>query len=121
VIGTWGLGYTFLVLRRTFRVKDYRPVMEDWIWHITLPFLAYTVFLITAFTLDPHRTVSLFFIAGMNLLLLFIGIHNAWDTVTFLVTGGPGQSSDKKPEPVETVAAATPTPPASDPAPHSSD
>lgn len=103
VIGTWGLGYTFLVLRRTFRVKDYRPVMEDWIWHVTLPFIAYAVFLIAAFTLEPYRTVSLFFIGGMNLLLLFIGIHNAWDTVTFLVAGG-GQSAKKEPETVAPIA-----------------
>lgn len=120
VIGTWGLGYTFLVLRRTFRVKEYRPVMEDWIWHITLPFVSYAVFLVAAFTLDSYRTVSLFFIGGMNLLLLFIGIHNAWDTVTFLVTGA-GQSPENKPTPVEPSAPAIPARPAIDQAPRSSD
>lgn len=120
VIATWGLGYAVLVLRRTFRVQDYRPVMEDWIWHITLPFVAYTVLLIAAFTLDPHRTVSLFFIGGMNLLLLFIGIHNAWDTVTFLVAGA-GQSSAKKPKPAESVTGLAQTPPMVDPATRSSD
>jgi hypothetical protein len=32
----------------------------------------------------PRSESALFPIAGAALLLLFIGIHNAWDTVTFL-------------------------------------
>jgi hypothetical protein len=34
---------------------------------------------------------SLFFVAGASLLLLFIGIHNAWDTVTYVAIQPPSQ------------------------------
>jgi hypothetical protein len=40
---------------------------------------------------DPER--ALFLVGGAVLLLLFIGIHNAWDTVTFIaLTYGPGRT-----------------------------
>ncbi len=44
-----------------------------------------------AILLAWYRTVSLFVIAGTTLLLLFVGIHNAWDTVTTYVAIGHGQ------------------------------
>src|SRR5262245_58869805 len=36
-----GLAYTLYVLRRARQQTDYAPVLEDWIWHIVLPLLAY--------------------------------------------------------------------------------
>jgi len=30
--------------------------------------------------------LALFLVGGSTLLLIFIGIHNAWDTVEFLIT-----------------------------------
>ena len=41
---------------------------------------------IGAIVLLSNTTVALFMLGTMALLLLFSGIHNAWDTVTFLVT-----------------------------------
>jgi hypothetical protein len=35
-----------------------------------------------------HIELALFVIAAAALALLLIGIHNAWDTVTHLVTSG---------------------------------
>ena len=40
-----------------------------------------------AFALSRHAVPSQFAIAGAALLLLFIGIHNAWDTVTYIALG----------------------------------
>ena len=40
---------------------------------------------LAAFTLYDE-TPALFMIATMAMLLLLVGIHNAWDTVTFIVT-----------------------------------
>ena len=34
--------------------------------------------------MTPHEHESLFVIAAATLLLVFIGIHNAWDTVTYI-------------------------------------
>ena len=85
VCGVAGLIYAAIVLRRAARQKDYDPVMEDWIWHVLLPFLAYGV-LVGAAIAIPRRPTSALFAAGATaLLLLFIGIHNAWDTVTYLM------------------------------------
>ena len=36
-----------------------------------------------------HPTSALFVIAATALLLLFIGIHNAWDTVTYVALTRP--------------------------------
>jgi hypothetical protein len=38
-------------------------------------------------TLDRHFIGALFAIGGAALLLLFVGIHNAWDTTTYVATG----------------------------------
>ncbi len=56
---------------------------EDWIWHIVLPPVAYAAVLLAALLLGRGEA-PLLVVAGATVLLLCIGIHNAWDTVTFL-------------------------------------
>jgi len=65
-------------------------VLEDWAWHIVLPVLAYVALLGGALVLGRHDVVALFIVAAAALLLLFIGIHNAWNTVTFIMLGRVG-------------------------------
>jgi hypothetical protein len=84
VIGLAGLVYVTIVFRRARRQTTYHPVFEDWVWHMFLPFVAYATLTVAGFTLTAHTAESLFAIAAASTLLLFIGIHNAWDTVTFL-------------------------------------
>src|SRR5215203_3307615 len=82
-----GFAYVGLVTRRARRQTNYKPVFEDWLWHSALPFLAYAAVAGGAFSLvSSYEVTGLFFIAGATLLLVFIGIHNAWDTVTFVTT-----------------------------------
>ncbi|MEO8200127.1 MAG: hypothetical protein ABI679_06380 [Gemmatimonadota bacterium] len=81
--GTFGVIYAAIVTIRA-RNTGYKPVMEDLIWHVFLPFLAYLALLTAAITLPRYSTVSLFVVAAVTLLLLFDGIHNAWDTVTYV-------------------------------------
>jgi hypothetical protein len=81
--GAAGVGYVAIVTRRARRQTGYKPVLEDWIWHIVLPIIAYGMLLFASLTVALHVTAALFTIAAMTLLLLFIGIHNAWDTVTY--------------------------------------
>jgi hypothetical protein len=83
--GVVGIGYVAIVTMRARRQKGYVPVLEDWIWHVCLPFLAYVMLLIGSTLLSGNGTVGLFMIGAMSVLLLFVGIHNAWDTVTYLV------------------------------------
>jgi hypothetical protein len=83
--GAAGMGYAGLVSWRAKRVAEYSLVLEDWLWHIILPLTAHAMLLAAGLTLVRWTTGALFAIAAAALLLLFIGIHNAWDTVTFLV------------------------------------
>ena len=82
--GLFGLVYTALVMRRARRQEGYKPVFEDWMWHAALPFLAYAILLVSAATLSRYEIDALFTIAAVALLLLFVGIHNAWDSVTYI-------------------------------------
>jgi hypothetical protein len=81
--GAAGLVYALLVVRRAWRQTAYVPVLEDWIWHTVLPLIAYAALLLAALLLQRTPAPSLFVIGGTALLLLFVGIHNAWDAVTY--------------------------------------
>jgi hypothetical protein len=63
----------------------YQPVFEDWLFHVLLPFAAYAVLAISAYAAHSHARPALFLVGAAALLLLFIGIHNAWDAVTYHV------------------------------------
>jgi hypothetical protein len=82
--GAAGLVYAVVVIRRARRQQAYRPVLEDWVWHAVLPFLAYAVLLAAAVMLPRHSGPALSLVAIAALGLVFIGIHNAWDTITFI-------------------------------------
>jgi hypothetical protein len=86
ITGLAALVYAAIVIRRARRQKDYRPVAEDWIFHTILPVVAYGSIVGGALALTTHPGGALFDIAAATLLLVFIGIHNAWDTVTWLTT-----------------------------------
>jgi hypothetical protein len=93
--GVAGVFYAILVVRRARSQPDYKPVLEDWIWHGTLPFGAYGGLLVAAILLDWHPESALFVIAGAAILLVFVGIHNAWDTVTYIaIPQGERQSGE---------------------------
>jgi hypothetical protein len=88
VCGLVGVVYGVIVVRRARRQSGYRPVWEDWLWHAVLPLIAYALILISAIVLRSYPQRALFVIGATALLLLFIGIHNAWDTVTYIAVGG---------------------------------
>jgi len=91
--GIGGVIYTLLVLRRAMRQATYKPVAEDWVWHVVLPLSAYLVVCVGGARLAGPATVPLFAIAGAAMLLVFIGIHNAWDTIQYLaLQGSPGEA-----------------------------
>jgi len=92
VLGAAALVYSAIVLRRTLRQRVYVPVFEDWLWHIVLPTLAYAAVLAAAFLEGEGAAGPLFAVAAATLLLVCIGIHNAWDTVTFLTLQGMRES-----------------------------
>jgi hypothetical protein len=85
VVGIIGIAYVITVARRMRSQTAYKPVFEDWLFHVLLPIVGYTMLASSAYTAISHLRSALFIAAGAALLLLFIGIHNAWDTVTHLV------------------------------------
>lgn len=89
-IGFLGVAYLMRVAYRTKRYLDYRADLEDWIWYTVLPLVAYGVITIAAIALFTLVVKALFAVGGGVVLLLLIGIRNAWDVVTFLAMGGPG-------------------------------
>jgi hypothetical protein len=82
--GALGVLYSAVVIRRARRQRGYEPVFEDWLWHTVLPLLAYAALLVTGALLEWGAASALFVIGAAVLLLVFIGIHNAWDTVTYM-------------------------------------
>src|SRR5215211_1266139 len=57
-VGLGGLAYTVVVTIRSRHVQGYQPVLEDWIWHIVLPLVAYIVLLSSGFALAAFRTTA---------------------------------------------------------------
>lgn len=84
IAGLGGVAYVIITLRRTRHQSAYQLVLEDWIWHILLPFAAYAALFVATITLSGSPVPTLFVIGAVTILLLFIGIHNSWDTVTYL-------------------------------------
>jgi hypothetical protein len=87
LLGLCGLGgvtYIIIVVRRARRQTDYQPVLEDWLWHTAFPLVSYTALVVAAVALPSYPVPVLFIIGAATILLLFIGIHNAWDSVTYV-------------------------------------
>jgi hypothetical protein len=105
LLGLTGMGgavYEGFVIGRAMRTTGYRPVLEDWIFHAALPMVAYvTLFVASVFVARGHPQ-ALFAVGGTALLLMFVGIHNAWDTVTYITLEGrktSGTSNQTNPSP----------------------
>lgn len=92
--GLAGLVYYAWIARQLVRQSVYKPQFEDWLFFTVLPFAAYGVLMGAACSARRYAEAALFAVAGATILLLLIGIHNAWDTVTYHIF-------NKKPEPGE--------------------
>jgi hypothetical protein len=82
--GLAGVGYCARVtyyLRAT--TAAYKPFVSDWVWNVILPLLAYLCIAMLGLLLRDFPVVTLYLVGGLTLLLLFIGLHNAWDVVVW--------------------------------------
>ncbi len=91
LMGLAGIGYVLVVARRMRRQTHYKPVWEDWLFHVLLPLAAYAVLAVSAVLALFAASPSLFLIAAAALVLLFTGVHNAWDAVMYVVLVRPRQ------------------------------
>lgn len=108
VLGAAGVAYAVVVVRRTRQQTGYQPVFEDWLWHAGLPLLAYAALLGAAVATPRAPMPALFVVAAATVLLLLVGIHNAWDTVTYITVERIPRQRGAAPEPPAEPHAAAP-------------
>ena len=82
--GLYGIVHIVRVFARARVFTEYVPDIDDWIWYTILPFIAYCAILGSAITLLLAPRTALFVLAVAAGLLIFIGIRNAWDVVTYI-------------------------------------
>ena len=87
LLGLLGVGmvfYSIIILRRMRRVPHYQSTLEDWSWYLALPLIANILLIVAAFLLPNNPSLALYIVGSAMMLLLLVGIRNAWDMVTFL-------------------------------------
>ena len=82
--GLAGTVYVVIVWRRVRSQKVYQPVLEDWLWHTAFPLASYVALGVSAIAPSGSSSAGAVCRWRCTVLLLFAGIHNAWDTVTYI-------------------------------------
>ena len=59
-----------------------------WVFHALLPISAYATMAASAWASVLYGPNAMFGVAAAALILLFVGIHNAWDAVTYHIFVG---------------------------------
>jgi hypothetical protein len=85
LLGVIGVVYVIIVARRMITQPVYEPVFEDWLFHFALPLAAYAGLAVSSFAAPSHEHGALLGVGGAALQLLFVGIHNAWDSIAYHV------------------------------------
>jgi hypothetical protein len=84
-VGVAGVVYASITVWRMRTQTIYTPDIEDWSFHGFLPLIAYAVLAISSAAAFGREHTALFGVGAATLMLLFIGIHNAWDAVAYQV------------------------------------
>ena len=78
--GIAGLLYTCVTIVHVLHFStNYKPVVEDWLWHVLAPLVAYTCLIATSVLVRHEPSETLYAVAAVLTILLFIAVHNAWD------------------------------------------
>lgn len=85
VTGALGVAYILLVGWRLRQQRAVESVLEDWTLRVVVPLMAYGGLAVSGYFAGSATEAGLFGVAAVMLMLLFIGIHNTWDNVTYLV------------------------------------
>jgi ABC-type transport system involved in multi-copper enzyme maturation permease subunit len=83
VFGFGGVLYMLIVARRMKKHVIYKPIFEDWLFHCIVPLVAYAILALSSLVAASSTREALFCVGGASLLLLFDGIHNAWDNIAY--------------------------------------
>lgn len=100
LMGFIGIAYAMIVARRMRRQAAYKPGFEDWLFHVVAPFVGYATLAVSCFAAPAHPREALFGVGVAALLLLFTGIHNAWDSAAYhvLVSRGTTDAEQRRDE-----------------------
>jgi len=88
------VGYILVVARRMQEQKVYEPEMDDWLYYALLPGVAYLVLAVSGFAAFWLWRWPWFGVGTSELMLLFIGIRNSWDSASYHVLS---KKSETKP------------------------
>ncbi len=92
--GSGGLAYSLMTVQHARKQTTYRPDWEDWMWYGWLPVTIYASLALAGFAVTRNPTSGLFLLAAISLALLFLGIHNSWDSVTYIAVHGHGKTRE---------------------------
>jgi hypothetical protein len=84
ITGAYGVFYASRILRRMGRTSVYEPGFDDWLWYALAPLVGYAAVLAAAIAFSAYSHQALFAFAACTMLFIFLGIRNAWDTVTYI-------------------------------------
>ena len=99
-VGVGGLAYTARITANVHHnLGQYVPVWEDWLWTVALPCLSYGALCTAAVLIVHHADGALYGAAGASVMLLFIGIHNAWDIAVWMSLRKHDETGTNEPKP----------------------
>jgi hypothetical protein len=94
--GVGGLIYSFIAIGHARQQNTYKPHWDDWMWYGWLPLVTYASLALAGFVVARNSRSGLFLVAAISLALLFIGIHNSWDSVTYIAVHRHGRTGEGK-------------------------
>jgi hypothetical protein len=94
--GIGGFAYSSITVRHARKQTTYKPDWGDWMWFGWLPLVTYASLALAGFVVTKNPTSGLFLVAAISLALLFIGIHNSWDSVTYIAVHRHGKTLEEK-------------------------
>jgi hypothetical protein len=83
--GIIGFVYQCVVVRRLRRQGAYQLGFEDWLFYVALPFAAYVLLVASPFVAPSQERDAAFAVGAATVLMLFAGIHNSWDSISYHV------------------------------------
>jgi hypothetical protein len=82
-VGLAGIVYGGVIVRHMLAQKAYTPVLIDWISNVAVPVLAYGILVASAIEAHAYDHEAFFGVAAVSLLLMFVGVYNSWDAISY--------------------------------------
>ena len=84
-VGALSLAYVGWIFYHQRRIEVYQPDLEDKLFHVLFPGLAYASILVAGASTWAATSTALYIVGASMLSLVIIGIHNAWDSAVWMV------------------------------------